>query len=118
MKNIKDDTFKTLVRKSVEIKRLILNISYKAQVGHIAPALSIADILTVLYFGILNVDPKKPRAKNRDFFILSKPIIQDYSDMGNSLTNLEKASSYIVLCFKVFTRPECLFLRFSEHKNY
>lgn len=50
----------------------ILNMSYKAGIGHIGSALSTVEILTTLYFGILNINPKKPNWKDRDRFILSK----------------------------------------------
>jgi transketolase len=40
--------------------------------SHIGSALSIADILAVLYGCILRVDPKHPKALERDRFILSK----------------------------------------------
>lgn len=40
--------------------------------SHIGSALSIADILSVLYTDILNVDPKSPKDPMRDRFILSK----------------------------------------------
>ncbi len=40
--------------------------------SHIGPALSIADILAVLYGRILNIDPSNPLKKDRDRFILSK----------------------------------------------
>ncbi len=46
------------------VRKDILDISYNAHVGHIGPALSIVDILTVLYFAVL-----KPKT---DRFILSK----------------------------------------------
>lgn len=55
-----------------EIRRDVIEISHSAKVGHIGPALSIADILTVLYFKIMRVNPKKPKLKDRDRFILSK----------------------------------------------
>ena len=35
-------------------------------------SLSCADILTVLYFNQMNIDPKKPNVKERDRFVLSK----------------------------------------------
>lgn len=40
--------------------------------GHIPGSLSIIEILTVLYYKVLNVDPKKPKDPHRDRFILSK----------------------------------------------
>lgn len=55
---------------SYKIRRIILNQSKRANVGHIGSALSVADIIAVLYSDILNVaDPKDP---HRDRFILSK----------------------------------------------
>ena len=69
---MKDYILNNLHKKSSEIKKLILDISYKAQVGHIGSALSIADIIATLYFGILKVNPKKPSFSDRDRFILSK----------------------------------------------
>ena len=40
--------------------------------SHIGSALSIGDLLAVLYADILTFDPKEPKAANRDRFILSK----------------------------------------------
>jgi len=40
--------------------------------AHLGSALSMVDILTVLYFWFLKVDPKNPDDPNRDRFILSK----------------------------------------------
>lgn len=63
---------KQLEKKSKELKELILTISYEAQVGHIGPALSIVDIITVLYFDVLKINVNKPKWDDRDRFILSK----------------------------------------------
>lgn len=45
---------------------------YNAQSGHPGGSLSIADILSVLYFEVMNVDPKNPKMADRDRFVLSK----------------------------------------------
>ena len=45
---------------------------YNAQSGHPGGSLSIADILSVLYFEVMNVDPKDPKKADRDRFVLSK----------------------------------------------
>lgn len=45
---------------------------YNAQSGHPGGSLSIADILAVLYFEVMNVDPKNPKMPDRDRFVLSK----------------------------------------------
>ena len=41
-------------------------------VGHIGGSLSIADVLAVLYFKEMNVDPKNPNMENRDRLVVSK----------------------------------------------
>ena len=45
---------------------------YYAKSGHPGGSLSIADILAVLYFKEMNVDPKNPKWEDRDRFVLSK----------------------------------------------
>lgn len=50
----------------------ILEGVYNAKSGHPGGSLSIADILTVLYFNQMNVDEKNPKAKSRDRLVLSK----------------------------------------------
>lgn len=45
---------------------------YNAKSGHPGGSLSIADILTVLYFNQMNVDEKNPKAISRDRLVLSK----------------------------------------------
>lgn len=72
MTKIKRTDIEDLEKKAREIKKDILEISYKASVGHIGSALSIADIITVLYFSVLKINPKKPLHPDRDRFILSK----------------------------------------------
>ncbi len=45
---------------------------FNAQSGHPGGSLSICDILSVLYFEVMNVDPKNPKMEDRDRFVLSK----------------------------------------------
>ena len=45
---------------------------HSAKSGHPGGSLSCADILTYLYFKHMNIDPKNPKADNRDRFVLSK----------------------------------------------
>lgn len=63
---------KKLEKQVVRIRRDILEISHQAGVGHIASALCVADILAVLYNGILNINPKNSTDPGRDRFLLSK----------------------------------------------
>lgn len=50
----------------------IINEVYNAKSGHPGGALSIADILTVLYFNQMNVNPEMPESNLRDRLVLSK----------------------------------------------
>ncbi|MCL4377921.1 MAG: transketolase [Actinobacteria bacterium] len=63
---------KNLKEISNNIRAEVLKMTTNAKSGHPGGSLSMADILTVLYFDILNHDPKNPRLKQRDIFILSK----------------------------------------------
>lgn len=40
--------------------------------GHIGGSLSIVDVLTVLYYKHMNVDPKNPQMNGRDRLVVSK----------------------------------------------
>jgi transketolase len=53
-----------------QIRRIILDQSKRANVGHIGSALSVADIVGVLYSGVLRV--ARPEDPERDRFVLSK----------------------------------------------
>ena len=55
-----------------EIRKNILKMIYIAQSGHPGGALSIADIMTFLYFEEMNIDVENPRWENRDRLVLSK----------------------------------------------
>lgn len=62
-----------------ELKKIALNVrkgviegTFNAKSGHPGGSLSIADIVTYLYFEKMNVDPQKPHDENRDRFVLSK----------------------------------------------
>ena len=55
-----------------DIRISVIEQVYNAQSGHPGGALSCADIIAVLYFNQMNIDPKKPNAKERDRFVLSK----------------------------------------------
>ncbi len=50
----------------------LITLLHSIQTGHPGGSLSAAEILTVLYNDILNVDPKHPDRPDRDIFILGK----------------------------------------------
>lgn len=57
---------------ALHIRRFALEMVHRARASHIGSALSISDILAVLYGGVLKVDAAAPHAEDRDRFILSK----------------------------------------------
>ncbi|UOG36706.1 transketolase [Leptospira noguchii] len=58
--------------RSKQLRKLIVEMMESEKRGHIGPALSLIEILRVLYDDILKYDPKKPDWENRDRLILSK----------------------------------------------
>jgi transketolase len=54
------------------VRRLSLQMVARAKASHIGSALSIADIVAVLYSDVLRIDPHQPNMPDRDRFILSK----------------------------------------------
>ena len=57
---------------SIQIRKNILHMMTGSESSHIGAALSIVEIITILYFKILNINPKEPLLDSRDKFILSK----------------------------------------------
>ncbi len=55
-----------LVNLAKKIRKHILKMTMYAKSSHIGAAFSIVEILVVLYFLVLNVDPKNPNIKDRD----------------------------------------------------
>lgn len=57
---------------ALRIRIQALQMVFRARASHIGSALSICDIIAVLYGQVLRIDPKQPEAPQRDRFILSK----------------------------------------------
>jgi transketolase len=60
-----------LKRIALHVRKNVLRQIKAGKMGHVGGALSIAEILTVLYFKVMRVDPKNPGWKERDRFVLS-----------------------------------------------
>lgn len=54
------------------LRRHILDMAYAGQTVHSPCALSLVDVLSVLYGGLLRYDPADPRSPGRDRLVLSK----------------------------------------------
>ncbi len=63
---------KDLEAKTRLFRREILEMTFKAGSGHPGGSLSAVDIITVLYYHQMRIDPKNPKWADRDRFVLSK----------------------------------------------
>ena len=97
--------------KELRLSRIANNIRmgviegvYNAGCGHPGGSLSVADVMTYLYFEELNIDPKNPKWEDRDRFVLSKghtaPVL--YAALAErgfipkeDLKTLRKTTSYL-----------------------
>ena len=61
-----------LEKTAVQIREDFINMTFAAGSGHPGGSLSAADMITALYFHVMNIDPQKPDWPDRDRFILSK----------------------------------------------
>lgn len=68
-----DNNLKLSLQKTAcKVRMGVIKSTLAAKSGHPGGSLSIADILTYLYFKEMNIDPKNPKMENRDRFVLSK----------------------------------------------
>lgn len=54
------------------VRKHALTAVHSAKSGHPGGSLSVADLLTYLYFEVMNVNPQNPKDENRDRLVLSK----------------------------------------------
>ena len=86
------------------IRKGVIEGVYNAGCGHPGGALSLSDALAVLYFEVMNVDPKNPKWEDRDRFVLSKGhsapgLYAALAEKGffsdEELKNLRQADSFL-----------------------
>ena len=63
---------KNLQKTACKVRMGVIEGTFNAKSGHPGGSLSIADILTYLYFAKMNVDPENPEMEDRDRLVLSK----------------------------------------------
>ncbi len=83
-----------LDRIAAELRGEVIGLSHRAKTPHLGSSLSCLDLLAVLYWEFLRIDPKKPGSPDRDRFILSK---------GHAAPAL-----YVSLCRRGFFSPQLL----------
>ncbi len=64
-------TIKQLEHKAMEVRKDIIRMLEAAGSGHSAGPLDLAEIVTTLYFDIMNIRPDQPNWNERDYFFLS-----------------------------------------------
>ena len=61
-----------LAKIACKVRMGIVEGTFNAKSGHPGGSLSIADVISYLYFNEMNIDPQNPTMENRDRFVLSK----------------------------------------------
>lgn len=69
---MENQELKQLEKRAVAVRKHIIEEVYNASSGHPGGSLSCTDIMTVLYFHEMRVDPDRPLWADRDRFVLSK----------------------------------------------
>ncbi len=98
---ISDETVAQLRRRANEIRRRDLQMIHEAGMGHTGGDLSATDILTTLYFAVLDIDPSRPDDPSRDRFIMSKGHCS-----GALYTTLAYAGFFPVEELKTYMKPK------------
>lgn len=62
----------TLEQHADEIRRQVITIAFHVKSSHTGGSLSCIDLMTVLYFSIMKINPKEPYDQKRDRLIFSK----------------------------------------------
>ena len=71
MRLLKKLTIQQLTKKADEIRRDVVEVAVRNGAGHIAPSLSSVDILTALYYSVMNLSDD-PQWEERDRLVFSK----------------------------------------------
>ncbi|MGW3307554.1 transketolase [Streptomyces sp. NPDC001073] len=69
---IGDTRLGELRERATRIREHVADMCAGPEGGHLGGAYSAADIMTALYFDVMNLDPDRPDAPERDRFVLSK----------------------------------------------
>ena len=69
---MEQDEIASLKKKAKEIRKLTIDSIGFLGVGHIGGCMSIIEVLTLLYYRHMKIDPKNPNMRNRDMLVISK----------------------------------------------
>lgn len=69
---MKPEILKDIELRAEYVRRKLVDVVYRAKAGHIGGGLSSVNMLSALYFNVMNVDPLNPKDPGRDRFVMSK----------------------------------------------
>jgi transketolase len=69
---LSQEELKNLKRTAAEIRKTLIDVTGWSGGSHVGGSLSMTEILTILYYKYLNIDPSHPEWEQRDRFVLSK----------------------------------------------
>lgn len=70
--SLTQEKVKELRKIALQIRRMVVEMVFTAQSGHLGGSLSVAEIISVLFFSELKIDPRKPNWPKRDRLVPSK----------------------------------------------
>ena len=70
--SLTENELKELKQKAFKLRNDIVDVTFWAGGAHIGGAMSMVDILTILYHKFMKIDPENPDMEDRDRFVLSK----------------------------------------------
>ncbi len=71
-RGLSDRDLGELAERALRIREHVVAMCANPEGGHLGGSMSLVEILTVLYFDVLRIDPAAPAAPGRDIFLLSK----------------------------------------------
>jgi transketolase len=69
---MEEQELKWFKEKAKEIRKLTIDSIGYLGVGHIGGSMSVVEVLTLLYYKHMNIDPANPRKRDRDQLVMSK----------------------------------------------
>ena len=82
-----------LKEKAFQIRKDIINMLGYARSGHPGGSLDLAEIMSVLYFDVMNFDFDNPQKEDRDYFVMSKghaaPALYSVFHIGGIISDEE-----------------------------
>ena len=109
MSNLNSEEEKELKRIAVKIRKHVLRMIKAGGAGHIGGALSCTDIMTVLYFKIMRIDPLRADWPERDRFVLSAghKCLALYGTLAEKgFFDISLLDTYGSLCTKLGGHPD------------